>query len=57
MSRQLDLYLEPLLSEERFAFYQAVCEFSSDEVEPNMLTWEREHILLPDEFIAKMGEM
>ena len=57
MSRQLDQSLEALLSEERFAFYQAVCEFSHDEVEPNMLRWEREHTLLPDEFIAKMGEM
>jgi butyryl-CoA dehydrogenase len=57
MSRRLDTYLEPLLSEERFAFYQAVCEFSDAEVEPNLLRWEREHILLPDEFIAKMGEL
>ena len=45
MSRQLDQYLEPLVSEERFAFYQAVCEFSDDEVGPNMLRWEREHTL------------
>jgi len=57
MPRQIDQYLEPLLSEERFAFYQAVCEFTDDEVEPKVLGWEREHVLLPDDFIAKMGEL
>jgi butyryl-CoA dehydrogenase len=34
-----------------------VCEFSDDEVSPNILRWEREHLLLPDEFVGKMGEM
>ena len=57
MPRQIDHYLEPLISEERFAFYQAVCEFTDDEVAPKILGWEREHVLLPDDFIAKMGEL
>ena len=57
MPRQIDQYLEPLLEEERFAFYQTVCGFSDDEVAPNILRWEREHILLPDEFIGKMGQL
>jgi short/branched chain acyl-CoA dehydrogenase len=57
MPRQIDQYLEPLLSDERFAFYQAVCEFTDDEVAPKILGWEREHVLLPDDFIAKMGEL
>jgi len=57
MPRQIDQYLEPLISEERFAFYQAVCEFTDDEVAPKILGWEREHVLLPDDFIAKMGEL
>jgi len=57
MSRQLDRYLEPLLSEERFAFYQAVCEFSKEEIAPKMLGWERDHVLVPDDVIAKMGEL
>jgi alkylation response protein AidB-like acyl-CoA dehydrogenase len=57
MSRQLDRYLEPVVSEERFAFYEAVCEFSDAEVAPNLLHWEREHILLPDDFLAKMGDL
>jgi alkylation response protein AidB-like acyl-CoA dehydrogenase len=57
MSRQLDRYLEPLLAEERFAFYRAVCEFSDDEIAPQILQWERDHVLVPDETIAKMGEI
>ncbi len=57
MPRQLDRYLEPILSEERFAFYEAVCEFSDQEVAPHILKWERDHVLVPDSCIAKMGEL
>ena len=57
MTRQLDRYLEPLLDEERFAFYRAVCEFSEREIAPHILQWEREHILIPPDTISKMGEL
>lgn len=57
MRRQVDRYLEPLVEEERFAFYRAVCEFSDEQIEPNILKWERDHVLLPDEFIGKMAEL
>ena len=57
MARQLDTYLEPLLDEERFAFYQAVCEFGDAEIATNLLSWEREHILVPDVTLRKMGEL
>ncbi|MCA9758505.1 MAG: acyl-CoA/acyl-ACP dehydrogenase [Candidatus Eisenbacteria bacterium] len=57
MARQIDTYLEPLLDEERFAFYQAVCDFSDAEIAPRLLSWEREHQLTPDDVLRKMGEL
>ncbi len=55
MFRHIDTYLESLVDEERFAFYQAVCDFGEKEIAPHLLTWERQHCLLPDEIIAAMG--
>ncbi len=57
MFRHVDTYLESLIEEERFAFYQAVCDFGEKEIAPHLLEWERQHILLPDETIASMGAM
>jgi len=55
MSRHIDTYLKSLVQEERFAFYQSVCEFGEKEIAPHLLTWERQHSLVPDEIIAAMG--
>jgi alkylation response protein AidB-like acyl-CoA dehydrogenase len=57
MFRYIDTYLERLVDEERFAFYQAVCDFADKEIAPHVLSWERQHSLLPDEIIAAMGDM
>lgn len=57
MFRHADTYLESLIEEERFAFYQAVCDFGEKEIAPHLLEWERQHILLPDDTIAAMGSM
>jgi alkylation response protein AidB-like acyl-CoA dehydrogenase len=57
MFRHVDTYLESLIEEERFAFYQAVCDFADKEIAPHLLAWERQHLLLPDEAIAAMGAM
>ncbi len=57
LRRRIDTYLGQLLDDERFAFYQAVAEFGDAEIAPNLLRWERDHLLVPDETIAKMGEM
>ena len=48
MRRRMDSYLEPLIEPERLAFYQAVCEFADSEIAPELLTWERQHCLLPE---------
>jgi hypothetical protein len=48
MRRRVDAYLEPLVEPERFAFYQAVCAFAENEIAPELLTWERQHCLLPE---------
>ena len=32
-------------------------EFSDEEIAPKMLGWERDHVLVPDDVIAKMGEL
>ena len=57
MPRQIDKYLQSVVDEDRFAFYQAVCDFSDAEIAPHILNWEREHILVPDSAIQKMAQL
>jgi alkylation response protein AidB-like acyl-CoA dehydrogenase len=57
MQRRIDAYLERLIDEDRFAFYRAVADFGDADVAPKILGWEREHRLVPDDCIAKMGDM
>jgi alkylation response protein AidB-like acyl-CoA dehydrogenase len=57
MSRRIDTYLQDLVPEEKFAFYEAVREFGDAEVAPHLLDWERHHQLVPDSCLAKMGEL
>ena len=57
MARRVDTYLKDLIDEDRLDFYNAVAEFSDNEIAPKVLQWEREHVLIPDETISAMGEM
>jgi hypothetical protein len=57
MFRHMDTYLEVLVDEERYAFYQAVCDFAAKEIAPQVLTWERQHRLVPEETIAAMAQL
>ncbi len=57
MARRIDTYLADLVSPEKFAFYETVRDFGDAEVAPHLLHWEREHQLVPDECIKKMGEL
>lgn len=57
MARRIDAYLAELVSEEKYDFYSAVRDFADHELAPHVLQWEREHRLVPDEFIRKMGDM
>ena len=57
MHRRMDAYLEPLVEPERFAFYQAVCDFADKDIAPELLTWERQHCLLPEQAIRAMAEL
>ncbi len=57
MSRQIDLYLSNLISEDRFEFYQAVAEFADRELGPKLLGWERAGGYVPEEVIEQLGEM
>ncbi len=57
MPRRMDVYLESLIDESRYDFYQALCDFSAREVGAHVLGWEREHRLIPDETIAHMAEL
>jgi alkylation response protein AidB-like acyl-CoA dehydrogenase len=57
MQRRIDGYLERLLDEDRFAFYQSVAAFAESEVAPKLLQWERSGGLLPDSIIARMAEL
>ena len=57
MQRRIDAYLEQLLDEERFAFYQSVAAFAEAEVAPKLLDWERKAILLPDAIIGRMAAL
>ena len=57
MERRIDHYLERLVSPDSMTFYKAVCEFAEDRIEPNYLTWERNHELIPEDIIEEMGQM
>lgn len=57
MPRRIDSYLLSLISDEKFAFYETVRDFGDAEIAPHLLHWEREHCLVPDATIAKMGEL
>ena len=57
MRRRMDAYLEPLVEPERLAFYQAVCEFAEHEIAPELLTWERQHCLLPEKAIRAIADL
>ncbi|MCC7141371.1 MAG: acyl-CoA dehydrogenase family protein [Candidatus Eisenbacteria bacterium] len=57
MARRMDEYLKPLLEEERFDFYRAICDFGEREIAPNLLRWERGHELVPTSSISAMGEL
>ena len=52
MERRIDHYLERLVSPDSMTFYKAVCEFAEDRIEPNYLSWERDHKLIPEDIIA-----
>lgn len=57
MNRRIDAYLADLLPDDKFTFYEMVRDFADAEIAPNLLHWEREHVLVPDDCIAKMGEL
>jgi len=57
MARRIDTYLRTLLPEEKLAFYEVVRDFSDTEVGAHILQWERDHSLVPDDCLAKMGEL
>lgn len=57
MARRIDTYLQDLVSEDKFAFYETVRDFGDAEIAPHLLQWEREHSLVPDKTIRAMGEL
>lgn len=57
MARRIDTYLEQLIPEEKFAFYESVRDFADAEIAPHLLQWERDHRLVPDECIAAMAHL
>ena len=57
MARRIDTYLAGLIDEDKFAFYEAVRDFSDEQIAPHLLQWEREHQLVPDSCLQAMGEM
>ena len=57
MRRRADRYLEPSIEAERFEFYRTVCEFGDREIAPRLVTWERQHSLVPGEAIRAMADL
>lgn len=57
MKRRIDAYLEPLIDEDRFLFYEEVSRFSDEVIAPALLGWERNHELVSDEAIKSMAEL
>ena len=56
-SRRMDHHLESLLDEERFDLYRAISRYADDELADQLIAWERNKILIPDDVIKKLGEM
>ena len=57
MRRRMDAYLEPLVEPERLAFYQAVCDFADNDIASELVTWERQHCLLPEKAIQAIADL
>ncbi len=57
MARRMDTYLASLVGEDRYSFYEVACDFAKTEIAPKLLSWEREHIHVPDDAIAAMAEL
>ena len=57
MARRIDTYLRDLLSDDKYDFYSVVRDFADQEIAPNILEWERNKQLVPDECIAQMGDI
>ncbi|MCA8955078.1 MAG: acyl-CoA dehydrogenase family protein [Planctomycetes bacterium] len=57
MPRRLDTYLKDLVPEEKLDFYSTVRDFADAEIAPHLLQWERDHVLVPDDCIRKMGDL
>ncbi|MGE0145013.1 MAG: acyl-CoA dehydrogenase family protein [Planctomycetota bacterium] len=57
MQRRIDSYLASLVGEDKFDFYGVVRDFADSEIAPHLLNWERSHQLVPDDAIAKMGDL
>jgi short-chain 2-methylacyl-CoA dehydrogenase len=57
MPRRIDTYLQDLVAEEKVAFYESVRDFADSEIAPHLLQWERDHVLVPDSCIEKMGDL
>jgi alkylation response protein AidB-like acyl-CoA dehydrogenase len=57
MPRRIDSYLKDLVPDDKLAFYESVRDFSDEAIAPNLLHWEREHVLVPDSCIKAMGDM
>ena len=56
-SKRMDHYLESLLVEEQFDLYRAISRFADEELADQLLAWERNKMLVPDDVIEKLGEM
>ena len=57
MDRRINSYLQPLVDDERFLFYEEVARFSDESIAPRLLDWERNHELVSDDVISEMGEL
>mgnify|MGYP001166103952 CR=1 FL=1 len=57
MARRIDTYLQALVRDDKFAFYETVRDFGDAEIAPHLLHWEREHSLVPADTIRKMGDL
>ena len=57
MQRYMDVYLQTLLDAERYMLYGSFCQFAEREVAPQLLKWERDHLLVPDDTLAAMARL
>jgi len=57
LDRRIDTYLQALIDEDRFLFFEEVARFADETIAPRLLEWEGKHQLISDDAISEMAAL